>query len=61
MLGLPVVAWLDHLLRQAGKPELTFLLAVNVPLVVAASGDQHPRRPPLGGWNASRGIHDRLL
>jgi hypothetical protein len=37
MLGLPVVAWLDHLLRQAGKPELTFLLAVNVPLVVAAS------------------------
>jgi hypothetical protein len=36
MLGLAVAAWLDHLLRQAGKPELTFLLAVNVPLVVAA-------------------------
>jgi hypothetical protein len=26
-----------------------------------ASGDRHPRRPPLGGWNASQGIHDRPL
>jgi hypothetical protein len=25
MLGVPVVAWLDHLTRQAGRPELAQL------------------------------------
>ncbi|HZD01654.1 MAG TPA: hypothetical protein VFA46_16115, partial [Actinomycetes bacterium] len=25
MLGLPVVAWLDHLSRQAGRPDLAQL------------------------------------
>src|SRR6266545_3963079 len=36
MLGLPVVAWLDHLLRQAGSSELPYLQAANAPEVVAA-------------------------
>ncbi len=29
--------------------------------LTVASGDQHPRRPPLGGQNTSHGIHDRPL
>jgi len=33
LLGLAAVAWLDHLLRLAGRPELTWLQAV--PLVLA--------------------------
>src|SRR5687768_3825264 len=37
MLGLAATAWLDHLLRQAGKSEeLTSLSASSIPLVVAA-------------------------
>jgi N-terminal 7TM region of histidine kinase len=35
MLGLPVVAWLDRLLRQAGLAELTILAAVSLPWVMA--------------------------
>jgi hypothetical protein len=36
MLGLPGVAWFDHLLRQAGFSELTIPQAAAVALVVAA-------------------------
>jgi hypothetical protein len=36
MLGLPSVAWLDHLLRQAGFSKLTIPQAAGVPLAVAA-------------------------
>ncbi len=36
MLGLPMAAWFDHLLRLAGRSELTYLQAANVPEVVAA-------------------------
>ena len=38
MLGLPVVAWLDHLSRQAGRPDLARLAALpGVALVSAAT------------------------
>ena len=36
MLGLAVAAWLDHLLHQAGMPELGGLQAASAPLLVAA-------------------------
>jgi hypothetical protein len=36
MLGLAVGAWLDHLLRQAGKPELVQLDAEGISMVLAA-------------------------
>jgi hypothetical protein len=36
MLGLAATAWLDHLLRQAGLPDLTSLSASSIPVVVAA-------------------------
>jgi hypothetical protein len=36
LLGLAATAWLDHLLRRAGRPELTILPASGIPLVVAA-------------------------
>jgi hypothetical protein len=37
LLGLLASAWPDHLLRQAGRPELTWWTSVsNVPTVVAA-------------------------
>jgi hypothetical protein len=36
MLGVATVPWFDHLLRQAGRPELTQLDATVVPLVLAA-------------------------
>jgi hypothetical protein len=35
MLGLPVVAWLDHLSRQAGRPDLAQLGGSSLHLVVA--------------------------
>jgi hypothetical protein len=36
LLAVPAVAWLDHLLRQGGRPELTWLHLSSVPQVVAA-------------------------
>ena len=36
MLGLPAIAWLDQLLRQAGRPELTWSQVPGVPFLVAA-------------------------
>ena len=36
MFSLAVGAWLDHLLRQAGKPELVQLDAEGIPMVLAA-------------------------
>jgi hypothetical protein len=36
VLGLAATAWLDHLLRQAGRPELTSLPASSIPVVAAA-------------------------
>jgi hypothetical protein len=36
LLGLVAAAWLDRLLRQAGRPELVLLQGGNLPLVVAA-------------------------
>jgi len=36
LLGLAATAWLDHLLRQVGMPELTWLEASGIPDVVAA-------------------------
>jgi hypothetical protein len=38
MLGLAATGWLDHLLRQAGRPELAQLDAGAVPMVLAAVG-----------------------
>ena len=32
MLGLAVFAWLDQLLRQAGRPELVVLIPTAIPL-----------------------------
>jgi hypothetical protein len=57
MLGLAVGAWLDHLLRQAGMPELGMLQAASAPLLVAAVsaatvgavlGSRRPAHPV--GW-----------
>jgi hypothetical protein len=36
LLGLVATAWLDHLLRQAGAPELAALAVSSIPLMVAA-------------------------
>jgi hypothetical protein len=38
MLGLAAAAWLDHLLRRAGRPELAQLDAGGVPMVLATVG-----------------------
>ena len=35
LLALPVVFWLDHLLRQAGRPELVILGASGIPYVLS--------------------------
>jgi hypothetical protein len=35
LLALPVVNWLDHLLRQAGRPELVILGASSIPYVLS--------------------------
>ena len=57
MLGLPVIGWLDHLLRQAGRPELAPLtpdaVAYVLGLVSAATvgavlASRRPRHPV--GW-----------
>ena len=56
LLAVPAVAWLDHLLRQAGRPELTWL-HLSIPQVVAAVtaatvgavvASRRPRHPV--GW-----------
>jgi hypothetical protein len=31
VLGIPLIAWLDHLLRQAGRPDLVQLTPGTVP------------------------------
>jgi hypothetical protein len=38
MLGLAAAAWVDHLLRKAGRPELAQLDAGGVPMVLATVG-----------------------
>jgi hypothetical protein len=57
LLAVPAVAWLDHLLRQAGRPELTWLHLSSVSQVVAAVtaatvgvvvANRRPRHPV--GW-----------
>jgi hypothetical protein len=57
MLGLPVIGWLDHLLRQAGRPELALLTADAVAYVLgwmsaatvgAVLTSRRPRHPV--GW-----------
>jgi hypothetical protein len=57
LLAVPAVAWLDHLLRQAGRPELTWLHLSSIPQVVAAVtaatvgalvASRRPRHPV--GW-----------
>jgi hypothetical protein len=57
LLCLPVIAWVDHLLRQAGWPELTWSQAGGVPFGVAAVSaatvgvvlaSRRPRHPV--GW-----------
>ena len=35
-LSLVPIAWIDHLLRQAGRPELVILGASGIPYVLAA-------------------------
>jgi hypothetical protein len=35
LLALPVLFWLDHLLRQAGRPELVILVASSIPYVLS--------------------------
>jgi hypothetical protein len=57
LLCLPVIAWFDHLLRQAGRPELTWSDAGGVPYGAAAVSaatvgavlaSRRPRHPV--GW-----------
>jgi len=57
LLCLPAIAWFDHLLRQADRPELTWSLAGGVPYAVAAVSaatvgavlaSRRPRHPV--GW-----------
>jgi hypothetical protein len=57
LLCLPVVAWFDHLLRQAGRPELTWseaggvlygVAAVSAATVGAVLASRRPRHPV--GW-----------
>src|SRR5215217_3901823 len=57
MLALPVIAWLDRLLRQAGRPDLIWLGAGNAASVGAAViaatvgavvASRRPRHPV--GW-----------
>jgi UDP-N-acetylmuramyl pentapeptide phosphotransferase/UDP-N-acetylglucosamine-1-phosphate transferase len=57
LLGVATIPWFDHLLRQAGRPELTQLHAITLPSVVAALiavtvgavlADRRPRHPV--GW-----------
>jgi hypothetical protein len=58
MLGIPVIAWLDHLSRQAGRPELAqltlgafvgpVLAAVSATTVGAVLAARRPRHPV--GW-----------
>jgi hypothetical protein len=57
LLGVATIPWFDHLLRQAGRPDLTQLHAITVPSVVAALiavtvgavlADRRPRHPV--GW-----------
>ncbi len=57
MLGLAVVGWLDHLLRQAGRPDLLGLTPTNIPPVLGAVSvatvgavltSRRPRHP--AGW-----------
>jgi hypothetical protein len=70
VLGLAATAWLDHLMRQAGLPELTSLPASSIPLVVAAVSAVtvgavlagRRRRHPVGwllvGLGLSLVVHD---
>jgi hypothetical protein len=57
ILGLALVAWLDHLLRQAGRPDLLGLTPTNIPPVLGAVSvatvgavltSRRPRHP--AGW-----------
>jgi hypothetical protein len=57
MVGIPVVAWSDHLLRQAGRPDLVQLTPGAVPAVLASVSavtvgavlaSRRPRHPV--GW-----------
>ena len=58
MLGIPVIAWLDHLSRQAGRPDLAkltlgafvgpVLAAVSATTVGAVLASRRPRHPV--GW-----------
>jgi hypothetical protein len=57
MLGLAVVAWLDHLLRETGRPDLIGLTSTNIPPVLGAVSaatvgavltSRRPRHP--AGW-----------
>jgi len=70
VLGLGATAWLDHLLRRAGLPELPSLSASSIPLVVAAVSavtvgavlaGRRPRHPVgwlLVGLGLSLVVHD---
>jgi hypothetical protein len=70
VLGLLATAWLDRLLRQAGRPDLTALPASGIPLAVAAvsavtvGAVLAARRPahPVGwllvGLGVSECVHD---
>jgi hypothetical protein len=70
VLGLAATAWLDRLLRQAGRPELPSLSASSIPLVVAAVSAVtvgavlagRRRRHPVGwllvGLGLSLVVHD---
>ncbi len=57
MLGVPISAWLDHLLRQAGRPDLLELTPTAIPPVLAGVSaatvgavlaSRRPRHPV--GW-----------
>jgi hypothetical protein len=57
MLGFPAIFWLDHLLRQAGRPDLVSVDAVAVPYLLALMSaatvgavvaSRQPRHPV--GW-----------
>jgi hypothetical protein len=55
MFGVPVIGWLDHLLRQAGRPELAPLTADAATYVLglvsaATVGRWWPAAGPITRW-----------
>ena len=56
MVGVATIPWFDHLLRRAGRPDLTQLHVNTIPSVLAAlvaltvGAVLAARRPPATRW-----------